>query len=90
MPKTKTGKGKSIIDELYMPGVSVGDGGTAPALIHEAGSGLGPNGKSHCEKALDRAREINEAIAKGPVRGDKRNVRKHILSERMMRFALGN
>ena len=30
-----------------MPGASVGDGGTAPALIHEADSGLGTNGKSH-------------------------------------------
>ena len=90
MPKTKTEKGKSIVDELYRPGASVGDGGTAPALIHEAGSGLGPNGKSHCKKALDRAREINKAIAKGPVRGDGQNARKHILSEKMMRFALGN
>ena len=71
LSKMKTEKGKSIINELYRPGASIGDGGTADALIHEADSGLGPNDKSHYKKALDRVREINKAIAKGLVKGDE-------------------
>ncbi len=71
LSKMKTGKGKRIINELYRPTASIGDGGTADALIHEADTGVKPGDTSHYQKATDRAKEINNSIARGLVKGDE-------------------
>ncbi len=74
LSKMKTEKGKSIINELYRPTASIGDGGTADALIHEADVGVKPGDTSHYQKAMDRAKEINNSIARGLVKGDEKEL----------------
>ena len=71
MSKMKTEKGKRIINELYRATASIGDGGTADALIHEADTGVKPGDIGHYQKATDRVKEINNSIARGLVKGDE-------------------
>ena len=47
----KTEKGKSIINQLYRPVATIGDGGTADAMIDEAINGPRPDGKQHYKKS---------------------------------------
>lgn len=49
-------------DALYRPGASIGDGGTAAALLHEKETGELVNGKSHETKSLERERGIDKRI----------------------------
>ena len=67
----KTKKAKNIILELYRPGATIGDGGTADALIDEAINGINPDNKGHYQKATDRVKEIEKSINKNLVQGDE-------------------
>lgn len=71
LAKAKTEKGKSIINQLYRPVATIGDGGTADALIDEAINGPRPDGKQHYKKAKDRAAEIRKALKNGSAKGDE-------------------
>jgi hypothetical protein len=51
LAKAKTEKGKSIINQLYRPVATIGEGGTADALIDEAINGPRPDGKQHYKKS---------------------------------------
>ncbi len=71
LAKMKTPKGKSIINELYRPGASVGNGGTADKLIDETINGVKPGDKGHYQKAKDRVREIEKVLKNGVAKGDE-------------------
>lgn len=68
----KTQKAKNIISELYRPGATIGDGGTADMLREEAINGVQPGKKSHYQKAIDRVREINRTLEKNWAVGDEK------------------
>lgn len=67
----KTIKAKTIISELYRPGATIGDGGTADMLRDEAINGVQNGKKSHYQKAIDRVREIEKTINKNLAPGDE-------------------
>jgi hypothetical protein len=71
LKSVKTQKAKNIISELYRPGASIGDGGTADMLIDEANNGIQPGKKSHYQKAIDRVREISRTLSKNLAPGDE-------------------
>lgn len=71
LKSVKTKKAKNIISELYRPGASIGDGGTADALIDETINGIKPGKKGHYQKATDRIKEIENSIKKNLVPGDE-------------------
>ena len=53
---------KSIIDQLYRPNATVGDGGTADMLRYEFENGLSLN---HLQKATERITQLENLISKG-------------------------
>lgn len=52
---------KSIVNELYRPGATLGDGGTASALAQEFYEGS----SKHLQKAKDRLRQLNNLAESG-------------------------
>ena len=62
MSKTKDEKLKNVIKELYRPGSSVGDGGTAAAIRLEKRTGIPVGGKSHIQKGQERMRNLERII----------------------------
>lgn len=50
-----------IVSELYRPGATIGDGGTATALINEFYSGTA----THLKKANERLKGLNKIVLKG-------------------------
>lgn len=75
LDSVKTEKAKKIISELYRPGATVGDGGTADMLRDEAVNGVQPGKKSHYQKASDRVREINKVLSNNQAPGDEEVLR---------------
>lgn len=71
LESVKTQKAKNIISELYRPGASVGDGGTADMLRDEAVNGIKPEEKSYYKKAVERVREIDKTILNNLAPGDE-------------------
>lgn len=62
MSKAKTPEVKNLIAQLYRPGATIGDGGTADALRHEKATGIYVGNKSHEIKARQRARQIERLL----------------------------
>lgn len=62
LSKTKDEKLKNVIKELYRPGSSVGDGGTAAAIRLEKRTGIPVGGKSHIQKGQERMRNLERII----------------------------
>lgn len=62
---------KRIIKELYRPGATIGDGGTADALKHEKQTGKKIGNKGHEIKAKERATQIKKILFKNPNHPDK-------------------
>ena len=63
---------KKLIEQLYRPGATIGDGGTAAALRHENDSGENVGNKSHRIKAEQRANQIRKILSKSPDHPDKK------------------
>lgn len=65
---------KSVINELYRPGATIGDGGTAAALLHEKQSGKLVGGKSHEKKAKERLSQLKKMKEKNDYTGEDKKV----------------
>ena len=53
---------KNVIKELYRPGASIGDGGTADAIRHEIETGELVGGKSHIQKGIERLKNLENIL----------------------------
>lgn len=53
---------KNVIKELYKPGSSVGDGGTADAIRYEKKTGKLVGGKSHIQKGQERLKNLQRVM----------------------------
>lgn len=58
--------------ELYRPGSSVGDGGTADAIRHEVATGELVGDRSHIRKGRERLRQIERMLSRNPNHPDRR------------------
>lgn len=71
LSRATTPETKDLIKQLYRPGATVGDGGTADALRREKATGQNTGSKSHETKARERAKQIEHILAKSPNHPDK-------------------
>ncbi|MCR5491361.1 MAG: hypothetical protein K6F32_04455 [Bacilli bacterium] len=71
LSQAKTLEVKNIIEQLYRPGATIGDGGTADALRHEKKTGQSTGGKSHEGKARERISQIKRILDKRKDHPDK-------------------
>ena len=53
---------KNVIKELYRPGASIDDGGTADAIRHEIETGELVGGKSHIQKGIERLKNLENIL----------------------------
>jgi hypothetical protein len=71
MAQATTSEAKSIVDQLYREGATVGDGGTADAIRHELASGKPTGGRSHIKKGKERLRQIERILRRNPNHPDR-------------------
>ena len=71
LSRATTPEAKDLVEQLYRPGASIGDGGTADALRHEKTTGQNTGNKSHETKARERAHQIEHILARNPNHPDK-------------------
>lgn len=69
--EAKSAEAKDLIKQLYRPGASIGDGGTADALRYEKANPNKSGNKSHEKKAAERIRQIKNILSKNPNHQDK-------------------
>lgn len=64
LKKAKHPKLRNAVDQLYRPGASIGDGGTASVIKFEkrTGLGLGKNGGTHEKKGREMVKYIENKI----------------------------
>lgn len=62
LKKATNPKVKNVIKELYRPGASIGDGGTAAAIRFEIKNGKLVGGKSHIIKGLERMKNLENIL----------------------------
>ena len=62
--KIENPKLKNAINEIYRPEASMGDGGLADAVRNEFSTGELVDGKSHIQKAMERATNLANIIKK--------------------------
>lgn len=61
----------SLIDELYRPGATIGDGGLADALRYEKQTGQLLSKTGHLTKVKERIRSIEKMLSKNPNHPDR-------------------
>lgn len=61
---TTNEKLKNVIRELYRPGATIGDGGTADAIRCEISTGELVGGKSHIQKGIERLKNLDNILKK--------------------------
>jgi hypothetical protein len=59
---------------LYRPGATIGDGGTAAALLHEKQTGELVNERSHEKKAKERLLQLQKMKEKNNYQGEEKKV----------------
>lgn len=72
--KVSDTKLKGVINELYRPGATIGDGGTAAALLHEKQTGELVSGRSHEKKAKERLSQLKKMKEKNNYQGEEKKV----------------
>lgn len=76
MNSAKTREVKELIEQLYRPNATIGDGGTADALRYEINTRINIGNKSHRRKAKERINQINNILKKNPNHPDKELLKK--------------
>lgn len=71
LARATTPEVKDLVKQLYRPGATIGDGGTADALRHEKATGQNTGSKGHETKARERVHQIEHILAKNPNHPDK-------------------
>lgn len=61
----------SLIDELYRPGATIGDGGLADALRYEKQTGKLLSKTGHLTKVKERIRSIEKMLSRNPNHPDR-------------------
>jgi filamentous hemagglutinin len=56
----------SLLDDLYRPGGTIGNGSTAAAVRHEIATGLPVLGREHSQKARDYIVALERFIRRNP------------------------
>lgn len=70
----KNEKLKSTIKELYRPGATIGDGGTAAAIKKELKTGVLVGGKNHIQKGKERIRNLQNLINSNKLSGSDKKI----------------
>lgn len=72
---------KNAIDQIYRSGASVGDGGLADAIKHELATGQLVGGKSHIQKGIERAKNLENILVKENLSQADRGIAEKLLSD---------
>lgn len=77
LEKVSNEKVKNVIKELYRPGATIGDGGTASAIRYEIKTGNLVGGKSHILKGIERLKNLENLLKRNDLsKKDRRIVEK--------------
>lgn len=71
LEKATTKVSENLVKELYRPGATIGDGGTADALRHEKTTGERVGNRNHEVKAIERCNQIKKILKTNPNHPDK-------------------
>ena len=88
LSKAKDSKLKNTIGELYRPGASVGDGGTADAIRQEKKTGKPVGGKSHIMKGRQRLKNLENLLKRKDLSDSDRAIAKQLYDD--LKDALGD
>ena len=72
---------KNQIVELYRPGSTIGDGGTADALRYEISTGNKVGGKGHYIKAKERVQSLKRLINSGTLSANDVKIAKELIDD---------
>jgi len=85
--KANDPKLKNIIDQLYRPTASTGDGGTAAKLVEEVRTGTKVTRRSgnqeypHLQKAIDKTKELRELVNRGGLSSSDESLARYLLND---------
>lgn len=79
--KAQDSRLKNHIKELYRPGATIGDGGTADALREENKTGKLVGGKSHKQKTIERLSALKKLYNKGNLSVSDKKLIKELIDD---------
>ena len=87
LKKASHDKVKNVIKELYRPGATIGDGGTAAAIRHELKTGNLVGGKSHILKGTERLKNLENILKRNDLSKKDRKIANRLYKD--LKKALG-
>jgi hypothetical protein len=75
------GKLRNIISDLYKATSSLGDGGTADAVLYERATGMTVGGTFHSSKAMQYSTALQSAISSGRLSAQESGVAQFVLDQ---------
>lgn len=88
LKKCSNEKLKNTIKELYRPGASIGDGGTADAIRYEFVTGELVGGKSHAQKGRERLKNLENILKRKDLNKEDKKIAKELYDD--LAVALGD
>ncbi len=72
---------RKVIGELYRPGATIGDGGTADVIRHELKTGQLKSKAGHRQKGSDRLTQLRRLLEDGDVDGNDRAIAERLMTD---------
>ncbi len=66
---------------MYRPGATIGDGGLADAIKYELSTGQLVGGKSHIQKGIERAKNLENILKKETLSPSDRSLAQNLLND---------
>lgn len=70
LAQASTDEGRAIVNELFRPGATIGNGGTADAIRYEREHGMEHLPGNHIRKGKERVRQIKKILRRNPSHPD--------------------